>query len=121
MFLVGAYDLTLDVPKNRLSVPSPVRSEMKRIGQERAARSAAEAGTTEPRRSSEGASATAGVSKARSAGQDDDVGGAFFIKPGDREGVLELYEAGYYEQIRTLPVPMERLPRKDRELLTIEV
>jgi DNA-binding transcriptional regulator/RsmH inhibitor MraZ len=119
MFLVGAHDLTLDVPKKRLSIPSAVRSEMQRILTERARLQSA-ASSSEPGRAVEGPTAAADRAGRKTAGQDDEAGGAFYLKPGDRVGVLELYESEYFEEIRRLSIPMERLPREVRDLRIAE-
>lgn len=119
MLLVGAHDLTLDVPKKRLSIPSSVRSEMQRIVRERA-RAQRKDSDSEPGRAVEGSAAATGRASRDAGGQDDEVVGAFYLKPGDRVGVLELYESGYFEEIRRLAVPMERLPREVRDLRTAE-
>lgn len=119
MFLGGAHDLTLDVPKNRLSIPSSVRSDMKKIAHERARQDAAREVQNSPRMAVEGSTATERPARAK-AGQDDEAGGAFYLKPGSRVGVLELYEAGYFEEIRRLPVALERMPRAVRDLRIAE-
>lgn len=68
MFLVNAYDLTID-PKNRLSIPNAIRSKM----------------------------------------NEETDGRSFYVVPGERKTILNLFAERYYEIIRKKRPPIETL------------
>lgn len=79
MFLVNAYDLTID-PKNRLSIPSAVRSKM----------------------------------------NEDTEGRCFYILPGDRRSILNLFAERYFESMRRGIPSADRLSKEARDYRRFE-
>ncbi|MBI5863790.1 MAG: hypothetical protein HZB38_04645 [Planctomycetes bacterium] len=90
-YFVGAHDLVID-PKNRISIPSSVRAELRAL--------AAEFSPPAPDAASKDVTW---------------ADGSLFVLPGDRREILAIYEAGYFKHVRLGLPPTQQLSRHVRD------
>ncbi len=98
VFLTGSFDLVFD-QRNRLSLPSAVRTELLRIA---GGPNGTQDGKTPPD------SAESGL------GKDAEPSATIYILPGDRKDILAIYEAGLFEASRLGIPPTAQLSTKAR-------
>lgn len=104
VFLTGSFDLVFD-QRNRLSLPSAVRTELSRIA-------GGADGTQDGRMPSETADS--------GRGKDGEPSATIYILPGDRRGILAIYEAGLFETSRLGIPPTAQLSTKARDWNRLE-
>lgn len=104
VFLTGSFDLSFD-QRSRLSLPAVVRTELSRIASGRS-------GTQDGRTPSDPAES--------GRGKDGEPSATIYILPGDRKGILAIYEAGLYESSWLGIPPTAQLLPKARNWTRLE-